>query len=324
MPYEIRDVLKEAAGPQKSSLGFQEIWIRSRRLRVTKVVVRSVSALALAAGLAGTVNLVGNPLSTDVRDAPGAQSSQSPEGSPTPEPDYSPQSSIEGRLIPEVHTRGDEATFQVVFPDGIQRELVYPKDLDLASFGVRPYVTINGGGSCFGGIVARYNDDRWYRGDSQPITQHQTSDGGFAEVWNVKDVAVSGRYLVFHFGHWSVGVPQSEFCDLAGDQGEMLAKGLTGSETSQGFLLLDPTPPVSFARAIGPEGPSLTFGRGPEIEIFFQDCDLYEAESTIDGRLVNQYQDYSDWCLPEFGIRIQMSGPKTQVEQFIRGLSVKT
>lgn len=319
MTDDVRNLLDRAAGGDSSARSFKTVWERSLQLRRRALILKFGLFFGTIVLVGASVVVVQQSQTDNLATTSSPSQAASDAASPTSNERADPLEG--GRLFPAVEVRGGTATMPLVFPNGISRQMVYPSDLDLQSLGVRPSATLRVH-ECVGDIVARYDDSDWYKGAEAPIRQFSTTDGRSSELWYVDSLPLAGPYLIFHFDDWTLGFPDSEFCDLEGSDGEELTRSLGGRQTNDGFLLLTPERNVAFARTLGPEGPRLTFGVEPSIEIFFQDCAVFEGRPAKEGKaIVDVSSSHADWCLMEEDVRVQMRGGPRQVEPVIDGLA---
>jgi hypothetical protein len=232
-------------------------------------------------------------------------------------------------FVPPTRTEGEVVVLPVVFPDGTTAKLVYPPDLDLAGLGVRPYWA--GCGRDFG---FHYYDPYGtvYGGD--PIQTWTRSDGQTVSLWNSvdKEPGVDNQplvYLIFRFGEWTVDVyDYGGKAALSEDQRAACAKGLSGSVTDDGWIVISGSPEID----LGGAEPELEFGglgAKPFVLFFSGPCkpesDANEELPSIDGVPVSRAKGFASWCHRGEMMRIHVyfSGKTTFVERLIRDLEIR-
>lgn len=155
-------------------------------------------------------------------------------------------------FVPRTYREGETVVMPVTFPDGSMAEVVYSRELDLASRGVRPYTWALLETS-YGSLGRDFRidpgrlEDVW-RGD--PIRDYEGADG--VSVPFMRDVGGDGMdYLAFGFGSWTVSVYDYPVggARMTEEERSIWARSLTGHETEDGFLLLQARPPLRLARA---------------------------------------------------------------------------
>ena len=233
-------------------------------------------------------------------------------------------------FVPPTRTEGEVVVLPVVFPDGTTAKLIYPPDLDLAGLGARPYWA--GCGRDFG---FHYYDPYGtvYGGD--PIQTWTRSDGQTVSLWNSVDMepGVDNQplvYLIFRFGEWTVDVyDYGGKAALSEDQRAACAKGLSGSVTDDGWIVISGSGEID----LGGAEPELEFGGlgGAEPFVLFfpgpckPESDANEELSSTGGVPVSRTKGFGSWCHRGEMMRIHVyfSGKPTFVEQLIRDLEIR-
>ena len=269
---------------------------------------RSVSVLVpLALVVAG----VGVPL---LVLAPPGPESPSPVAGPNaaPSPTATPT-----EFVPPTYVEGDHVVMPVTFPDGTAAELVYPPELDLASFSVYPNTQGDlGRGSCGSDFfISSATGDAGVSG-AGPVALFPGTDGN-VELWR-GDRAHGGYWLIFEFGRWYVAV----HCNR-GPRDEthaVWAASLSGGETPEGYLVLEASAPLQLHpwRDVG--GPAL----------FISDRDIF-IELVAGSTNIGEDRDPSDgvvqWRFQEGHVRLYANafskGAKDTLQGLVDGLEVR-
>jgi hypothetical protein len=170
-------------------------------------------------------------------------------------------------FVPPTHRDGDRVVMPLTFPDGTRVTLTYPPELAIAELGLRPY------GSATLGRIGR----------------------DFVILYDSSGEPHVPNPLLFEFGRWTVEVYDYPSYPAAMTNAERrrFADSLHGRETTDGFLILEATPPLRLAKAGESHGPSLEFGmsrRSPWLQLFLVRCGP-RAESDDPG--------FSSWCLSD-------------------------
>jgi len=257
-----------------------------------------------------------------------------------------PGAAVADRFVPPTFRDGPERVMPVTLLDGRRLELRYPPDLEVAELGVRPdggidWPVRSDPFRCCGSVLqVRYTTiDAVYR-DAEPITTYPGADGRPVAYYHGSD---AGRttpfdYLVFEFGPWLVEVPDiqapGDFEDRKTEEERATwARSLRGSIDPDGYLVLNPVPPLALQvegelAVIGgpaaPGGPAIGL---PHVELFST-----EAVCAPDATKENSLERFefetgnevgAGWCDAEAGVRIRVSGPKDFVDQAVSGLDAK-
>lgn len=243
--------------------------------------------------------------------------------------------------IPTTYRERERVVLPVTFPDGSRAELVYPPELDLAGFAVRPYSSGRLRGKSptpeRSDIVARdfVIADRDVdhllaeRNESTPPTllaRYNGVGGKHVGFWNLRRVDLNVRYLGFQFGRWAVLVYDYIGVSAMTDaERSAWSASFSGRETADGFLLLRGSGLLRLARAGEHAGPELLFSAGPEraLELFPGRCNPHREQTrVIQGKRVTWSHGFADWCLSD-SMRIHASGGADFIGGLIRELGVR-
>jgi hypothetical protein len=170
---------------------------------------------------------------------------QAPAAPPTP-------SQAPNAIVPAVRTEGGKAVLPVTFVDGTTAEVVYPKALDLASLGVRPGGSAELVGSCARDFTFPPGGESWFAAAGRPLKQFTGADEQPVVLWPGRSNDV-GRYLVFHFGSWWMGVwDDAGGSTMTDEQLATWATHLRGRVTPDGFLVLQAISPCAWQDQVPP------------------------------------------------------------------------
>lgn len=145
-----------------------------------------------------------------------------------------------------------KARILLVMLDGTRIELVVPSDLADRVGGFAPTASLQweDGECCERGLDIRHGSIKDIFGDLQPTATYPDARGESAFVFE-SDIG----YLAFQFGSWVVLVGAEDLDDPPLSDGEMasLAAHLGGFQTPEGFLVLNPVPPLKAASSNSPD-----------------------------------------------------------------------
>jgi hypothetical protein len=244
-------------------------------------------------------------------------------------------------FVPATYREGDHVVLPVVFTDGTRAELVYPPSLDIADLDVFPY----GSGTLRGKSTTRGRSDFvarnfWIRNGKlkdvvelrnsgrrpRLLANYEGRDGQPVGFWDL-GTDDTAHYLGFQFGRWAVLVYDYVGAGAMTDaERASWAASFTGSETEDGFLLLEGSGSLRLARAGDHAGPQLTFADvSPtrEFALYPGECRPHRDQTRlIDGRHVQWSRGFADWCLSD-SMRIHAGGPREFVGPLIRELEAR-
>jgi len=244
---EATDLLRQALGgaePSQDALARTLGRIR-RRERRRRIVLASITLLVFLG--AGTGLLV--RLNTgDVATPTGQPASSAPSGSSAATP---------ALFVPPTQREGSRAALPITFPDGSTAELTYPADLDLAGMGLQPDVAIldSRNPAAPSPLVFLHRDAPGpdvLKG-AQPVQRAMTRPGRPVEIWRARPASAvtpdQAYWVVYQVGSWTVLAPASDRT-LATD----LARQLEARQASDGFIVLDASPPLALSYGFGEGG----------------------------------------------------------------------
>lgn len=215
-------------------------------------------------------------------------------------------------FVPRTYREGETVVMPVTFPDGSTAEVVYSRELDLASRGVRPYTWALLETS-YGSLGRDFRidpgrlEDVW-RGD--PIRDYEGADG--VSVPFMRDVGGDGMdYLAFGFGSWTVSVYDYPVggARMTEEERSIWARSLTGHETEDGFLLLQARPPLRLARAGEYPSPMELWLGGPDGGV-----EIWPVERCSPKQRFERSAGYASWCDPEARMYVGVQGDKEFVD----------
>ncbi len=234
----------------------------------------------------------------------------------------------QGSFIPPVSMVGDRTRLHLVFPDGSRVDLLYPNSVDLAQLGFEPEAAVNyspyGEGPdrpdraspqpcCGRGLTIRRGTIREVMGDRVPTKIYRGPRGQDVPFFDSTAIGAGPPdlpQLAFQFGAWTVLAYDYPASDPRGtrmtdQQRAVFASNLDGHQNAQGFLLLEPRPPLCLATAL--DGPNGVLGNvGPVVTdtVLFYLKGLPHApgevisERTSRGYGVLHRSRIHRWCCP--------------------------
>jgi hypothetical protein len=269
---------------------------------------RSVSLLVpLALVVAG----VGVPL---LVLAPLGPESPSPMAGPNaaPSPTATPT-----EFVPPTYVEGNQVVMPVTFPDGTAAELVYPPELDLASFSVYPNTQGDlDRGSCGSDSFISTAKRATGVSGAEPLAVLPGTAGN-VELWR-GDEDHGGYLLIFEFGRWYVAL----YCNRGpGDETHAVwAASLSGHETPEGYLVLEASAPLQLHpwRDVG--RPALFISdRDTFIELVAGSTNTAEDRDPSDGVV--------QWRFQEGHVRLYANafskGAKDVLQGLVDGLEIR-
>lgn len=315
-------------------------YLRNRRQRRPSVAAATLMFLVL---------LTACPDLT--QDAPGDLAATSPpeevSGSPSP-PDKAlsararcrkqEQNAKYDEFVPDTYREGSNVVLPVVFTDGSTAELVYPPRLKLAELGVQPAVSagIQKGKS-------RFVHERFLRITKTPLSEFRSDDppvrtyegaSGKVSVWRAKDPEEFLNPVLMHFriGTWNIIIGDGNVGNFMGRENRKVwAENLSGHETENGFIVIEPRLPLAFFG--GPGDPNLLLHKCFRlIELRLEECeDLKDAKlaknqsaqrvgNVTVHRSQNGRQFYANWCTPSRQVSVYLDDHN---ERFV-DLAVRT
>lgn len=226
------------------------------------------------------------------------------------------------RFVPNTYREARKVVLPVTFADGSTAELVYPPSLRLAELGVQPTAAV--------GIQKSRRSvrhERFLLITKQPVDKVtegsplHTYDGASGKVTLRRsadeDESLYPLFLHFRIGTWNVLVGDGNAGTFMGPKNrEIWAKNLDGHVTENGFVVIEPRPPLAFA--VGP-GPNLYLATCFRfVDLRLQRCkDLKESKpaknqsvQTVRGVTVqrnrSRSQFYANWCTPSREISVYL------------------
>lgn len=246
------------------------------------------------------------------------------------------------RFIPPVSHEGDVTVLPVTFPDGSTAELVYPPKLKLHRLGVQPAVSIGiekrpGRTTNERFLLITKTDIDEFAGKGKVVESYEGALGRI-RVLRAKKPKEFLHPLLIHFrvGSWNVIVGDGNAGTFMGKKNRRVwAERLHGYETDSGFIVLQPSAPLAFAR--GPGEPDLYFSDCFRfIELRLERCrDLKHSDlakkqyaEVVRGVTVHRSetgnQTYANWCTPSHQVSVYLDDyDKTYVDLAVRGLRVR-
>lgn len=250
------------------------------------------------------------------------------------------QSYADDRFVPPVSRRGGDVVLPVVFPDGSTADLVYAPKLKIHRLGVQPAVSlalrVRGKYHERFLMITKTDIDEVARTDE--ILESYEGPAGTVRVFRPKNRREFLNPLLIHhrIGSWNIFVGDGNAGSFMGKRNRRLwAENLGGFETENGFIVLQPQPPLAFAR--GPGHPGLYFHSCFRfIDLRLERCeDLKAAElakrqyaEIVRGTTVHRYetgnQVYANWCTPSHRVSVYLDDyDKRYVDSAVKRLRVR-
>jgi len=217
-------------------------------------------------------------------------------------------------FVPRTYREGEKVVVPVTFPDGSTAEVVYARELDLASRGVRPntWALLD---TSYGSVGRDFRIDpgrleEVWRGD--PIREYEGADGTVVPFLR----AAGMDYLAFGFGAWTVSVYDypGGGARLTEEERSLWARSLTGYETEDGFLLLEAQPPLRLARAGEYPSPMELWFGGPDGGV-----EIWPVQKCSPKQHFERSAGYASWCDTEARMYIGVQGDKKFVDAALAG-----
>jgi hypothetical protein len=262
--------------------------------------------LALIVAGVGVPLLVLAPLGPESSSSPSAGPQAAPSPTPTPT-----------EFVPPTYVEGNHVVMPVTFPDGTAAELVYPPELDLASFSVYPNTQGDlDRGSCSSDFFISTAKRATGVSGAGPVAVLPGTAGN-VELWR-GDKDHGGYLLIFEFGRWYVAL----YCNRGpGDETHAVwAASLSGHETPEGYLVLEASAPLQLHpwRDVG--GPALFISdRSMFIELVAGSTNTAEDRDPSDGVV--------QWRFQEGHVRLYANafskGAKDVLQGLVDGLEIR-
>jgi hypothetical protein len=306
MAPDIIDLLRRGAHVPTDELDVDRLWRRARQLRRRR---RTNSALVVLLLLV-TIGMAGRWY---FQDRGPSDVGQTPVARPSP-------AKAPNAVVPSVRIEAGKAVMPVTFLDGTTAEVVYPRALDLAGLGVRPAGSAELAGCCARDFFFPSGGESWFAAAGPPLKQFAGADGQAVVLWPGRSDDV-GRYLVFHFGSWWMGVwDDAGGSTMTDDQLAVWATHLRGRQTPDGFLILQATPPLRVAGpGPGATAPRLEFGTqdGRSVALTVEPCEAPTQRGSDGAR------HDAKACHPEWSISVQVQGDRRFVEAVLNELQIR-
>lgn len=295
-----------ASGTTATATGITELRARRRRRRTASGLAAFV---VLALGIVVvTANLGG--MERGVVDTPVGPSQISVPAATLP---------VEGGGVmfsPPRIEEADSVTFPITLLDGTRLVLTLPRSIADDIQGFEPAATASWElHSCCGrGLAVTYGTVADIYGDRPPDVEHEDADGNPVGFFIEEDDV---DYLVFQYGSWVVRAWDGDAggTQFTEENRELFASLMRGSETADGFLVLDPVPPMSIGPIDSPDARLTTSsGEGDVGVIRWRDC-AFEPSSadpdlvTTSGNLVMIAEEsgMTSICFPDSSLLVWVS-----------------
>ena len=304
MDHDLIDRIRDAAYVPTDDAGLDKVAQRVRRRRRLRVAAQTT--LVVAALVLLPVGIV------QLRSTPDRAPVTSESNTPEYDPPY-----VANVLVPDTHPDDGKVAMPVTFPDGTTAEFVYPKGLDLAGLGARPYAGFELPSCCVGSVWLPEGGEAFFAEHSELVTTLQTDEGQPLHLWTPPsgygEEGGPVSYLVFKYGVWDVAIEISLVAsEVNREEFAQWARYLDGRATDDDFLVLRPRPPLRRYAADSPGTNWLAFG-SPDLPHLIatpeRSCTPIRPSYDFSGRMeaVAMCQD---------GIEINAYGS----EEFVRGV----
>ncbi|MGH2767860.1 MAG: hypothetical protein ACRDIF_02765, partial [Actinomycetota bacterium] len=235
-------------------------------------------------------------------------------------------------FIPPTRTDGALKVMPLVLPDGTSLELIYGGPTDLAALGARPFISGELEGCCQRQLVIEHGQAQSFYRTTEPGPKFPGAQGN--QVRLAEDLERTGKFLVFQFRDWNVGLSDGDTTVLTPSQQASFASSLGGRVTPEGFLVLEAKPPLSLVPAGKATGPGMELGsirrRGvvvmPRACTPFEDDRLEQVE-VRDGTLpllkTGRGRFFALLCLADLQVQVQAYGDESFIRSALGSLTVR-
>lgn len=186
-------------------------------------------------------------------ESPGAQESTRP-WLPLPQPNPPVDA-----FLPTATIESDSAMVPLAFSDGTLVDLFYPAEWAIAERGWRPKsgLSVEGRSGVSSQALFAWRGVVDIATGATPDRVLVGDQGREAQLW-ASDLPEDSGLLVISFGDWTVTLIEGE--QWTDDDRLAIVNNLDAHEDLSGFLILDPTPPLSHLTASGSFRPTLQVG----------------------------------------------------------------
>ena len=215
-------------------------------------------------------------------------------------------------FVPPTYEEGDRTVMPVVFPDGTNAELVYPRELDLDALNVYPntQAMVPHGDCGWDLFISRDRLAAGVRG-SEPLAVYEGTSGP-VELWQ-GDKDHGGYWLLFGFGSWTVAAPCNRDPAKGAEDHAIWAGSLTGQETTEGYLILDAALPLELHPDRGTGGPALFMSASDVVvELVAGSTNRAEDRDPSDGVV--------QWRFTEGHVRLYANAFSKDAKDMLRGI----
>lgn len=291
---------------------------RARRRRALRLARRSGAGLVLAVIIAG---LVWGRLGDG---------------------DASPRITVAGGgaqtiFVPPTHSSGDHTALPLTFFDGTRLELVYPSGLRLGDGSFVPGATAGISASATGGrplpgrtIIVHYGQVSVLT-QEQPARTYAGVNGTTVGLY--PSAHVDPRFppldvLGFQFGNWGVfvedlppGNPNDQRYLMTDAERSIWADHLGGHVSADGFLILDPTSPLTLGGSDQPVG--VIGGQHPgSIQVLFYGC-APKISGSPHWVFVRRDDRGSLFCRTDHGVSIRVDASVQAATRIVQSISLR-
>jgi hypothetical protein len=294
---------------------------RARQRRTIAAAVVAVIGVSVSVAL-----LMPEPLQPPGPTEPSGSTGVPPTAAATRSP---PAERVAGGWVPPTRTEGRYVVMPLTFLDGTTAEIRYPRELDIANLGGRPYGSGELVGRAFEGCCVRDfaffhtagrpgTDDHFpLAASDEPIKVFAGADGRPVPLLPGHPGAETD-YLVFAMGEWQLGV-----WDAMADEHRALWSGKLRWRTApDGFPVLSAAPPLHLdGWADDAYGPAIEFGRAGGRQISFSPIEGCPGPRANQGGLPSG-EITVVLCRPRWRMRVNVVADQAFADAVTEGLEV--
>jgi hypothetical protein len=233
------------------------------------------------------------------------------EAAPPPKATPSARMVVPPPFVAQTYREGRNVVVPVTFPDGSTAEVVYAKELDLASRGVQPYTwaLLERGDRVVGRdfLILPGRVEEVWQGES--IREYEGANGKVVPFLRAEGDEVD--YLAFEFGSWTVSVYDysGSGARMTDEERALWAGSLTGRETEDGFLVLEAKAPLRLARAGEYPSPMQLWFGGPASGVV-----IWPVKRCSPKQRFERSAGYASWCDRDELVYIGVQGDKAFID----------
>lgn len=219
-------------------------------------------------------------------------------------------------FIPPSSRQGERVVLPLTFVDGATVELTFPDSLDLGGFefSVAAQVDWLDDSCCSRPLTILHAPVRALFAGAAPTEP----EAEIASLVGFYEGTEPGEgYLAFEYGEWAVLVPS----DGLSREERAWASALVGAETEDGFLTLDPAPPIRLNHVDAPDG-RLSNGTD-SVSFLFRNCPPY-PERTDRGYATRVHGEAGvSICPPGTNLEVTVNGSDAFTSAVVNELEIR-